>query len=70
MQKHNRIDNVPQFRYEFRMKNNRNKKMVSYALAPDLLKRLDDWLDRQELPPSKTAVVEAALKAWLDSRDD
>jgi len=48
----------------------RNKKMVSYALDPELLKRLDEWLSRQEFPPSKTAVVEAALKAWLDNRDD
>jgi|GEM_PF-2099057 len=47
----------------------RLKKMVSYALDPDLLKRLDDWISRQEVPPSKTAVIEAALKSWLDDRE-
>ena len=47
----------------------RNKKMVSYALDPDLLARLDAWLAKQEFPPSKTAVVEAALKMFLDARD-
>ena len=47
----------------------RLKKMVSYALDPALLQRLDDWLARQEVAPSKTAVIEAALKAWLDERE-
>ena len=47
----------------------RNKKMVSYALDPELLKRLEDWLAKQDVPPSKTAVVEAALRAFLDKRD-
>ncbi len=47
----------------------RLKKMVSYALDPALLQRLDEWLARQEVAPSKTAVIEAALKAWLDDRE-
>ena len=47
----------------------RLKKMVSYALDPELLQRLDDWLARQDVAPSKTAVIEAALRAWLDERD-
>jgi len=46
----------------------RNKKMVSYALDPELLGRLDAWLKTQEFPPSKTAVVEAALRQFLDDR--
>jgi len=47
----------------------RLKKMVSYALAPDLLDRLDAWLASQSPPPSKTACVEAALREWLDRRE-
>lgn len=47
----------------------RLKKMVSFALDPALLKRLDDWLALQEAAPSKTAVIEAALRAWLDERE-
>lgn len=48
----------------------RLKKMVSFALDPDLLKRLDAWRERQDPPPSKTAVVEAAIRAWLDARPE
>lgn len=47
----------------------RIKKMVSFALDPDLLKRLEDWLSSQDAAPSKTAVIEAALRAWLDARE-
>ncbi len=47
----------------------RIKKMVSFALAPDLLKRLDAWLASQELPPSKTSVVEMALREFLEKRE-
>ena len=48
----------------------RHKKMTTLALDPELLRRLDAWLKAQELPTTKTAVVEAALRAWLDARDD
>lgn len=35
----------------------------------DLLDRLDRWLARQEVRPSKTAAVEAALRSFLDERE-
>ena len=47
----------------------RKKKMVSYALDPELLKRLEEWLETQEFPPSKTAVMEVALRKFLEERD-
>ena len=47
----------------------RIKKMVSLALDPDLLRRLDAWAAKQEFPPTKTAVLEAALREFLDKRD-
>lgn len=47
----------------------RLKKMVTYALDPALLGRLDTWLAAQDPPPSKTAVIEAALRAWLDVKE-
>lgn len=47
----------------------RKKKMVSFALDPEILAELDAWLAKQEFPPSKTAVVEAALKAFLEARN-
>ena len=48
----------------------RFKKMTSFALDPALLKRLSDWLSRQEFPPTKTAVHEAALREFLDRREE
>ena len=47
----------------------RLKKMTSLALEPALLARLDKWLEQQEFPPTKTAVVEAALREFLDRRE-
>lgn len=47
----------------------RNKKMVSYALDPELLEKLDQWIAAQAVPPSKTAVIEAALKQFIDGGD-
>jgi hypothetical protein len=48
---------------------NRSKKMVSFALDPVLLERLEQWLATQEFPPSKTAVIEASVSMFLDSRE-
>lgn len=47
----------------------RKKQMVSLALDPELIKRLEAWLASQEFPPSKTAVIEASLRAFLDARE-
>lgn len=47
----------------------RIKRPLNLALEPELLDRLDAWIARQEFPPTKTAVFEAALRAWLDARE-
>jgi Arc/MetJ-type ribon-helix-helix transcriptional regulator len=47
----------------------RLKKMTSLALDADLLKRMDAWIGKQEFPPTKTAVLETALREFLDKRD-
>lgn len=47
----------------------RLKKPVSLALDPELLERLEAWIARQELPPSKTVVWEAALREFLEKRE-
>lgn len=44
----------------------RLKKMVSFALDRDLIDQLDAWLEKQEIRPSKTAVVEAAIRQFLE----
>lgn len=48
----------------------RKKKMVTLTLDPVLVERLERWMAGQEFPPAKNAVVEAALKEWLEGRDD
>lgn len=48
----------------------RRKKMVSFALDPEILRQLDDWIAAQPVPPSKTAVLEAALKKFISGNDD
>ncbi len=47
----------------------RLKKMVSLALDPDLLDRLERFLDRQDPKIAKTAVFETALRRFLDDAD-
>ena len=46
----------------------RRKRMVSFALDPELIARLEAWLAKQELSTTKTAVIEAALREWLHKR--
>lgn len=46
----------------------RLKKPLHLAIDPELLQRLKDWIERQEVQPSMTAVLEAALREWLDAR--
>lgn len=48
----------------------RKKKMVTLTLDPELVERLKAWLERQEFAPPQNAVIEAAIKAWLDDRED
>ena len=43
--------------------------MVSLALDPVLLDCLDKWRQKQDLVPSKTAVLEAALREFLERRE-
>jgi predicted transcriptional regulator len=47
----------------------RLKKMTSLALDTELLARLEKWIAAQDVPPSKTAVHEAALREFLDKRE-
>ena len=47
----------------------RKKQMVSFALDPELILRLEAWLAVQEFPPTKTAVIESALRAFLTERE-
>jgi len=39
--------------------------MVSFALDPELLAQIEAWIAKQPVPPSKTALIEAALRQFL-----
>lgn len=43
--------------------------MITLTIDPGLMVRLEKWLGEQEFPPAKNAVVEAALREWLDRRE-
>jgi hypothetical protein len=47
----------------------RNKEALNLYIDPAILARLEAWLARQELPTTKTAVVELALREFLDKRE-
>jgi hypothetical protein len=47
----------------------RAKKVIGLALDPKLLERLEKWRQSQDVPPTKTAVHEAALQEFLDRRE-
>lgn len=46
----------------------RHKKPLHLALDPKLIEELRAWIDAQDARPSMTAVLEAALREWLDAR--
>ncbi len=48
----------------------RIKKTVGLALDPDLLDQIETWRRAQDVPPSKTAVLEAALACLRASSRD
>lgn len=47
----------------------RLKKMTSLALDPKLIDRLSAWIEKQDVPVSKTAVFETALREFLEKRE-
>jgi hypothetical protein len=47
----------------------RTKKIIGLALDPKLLERLDKWRRSQDVPPTKTAVHETALREFLEKRE-
>lgn len=47
----------------------RNKKMVTMTLSPEVVERLDRFIEAQTFKPKKNEVVEAALTEFLDKMD-
>lgn len=47
----------------------RTKKIIGLALDPRLLERLEKWRKAQDVPPTKTAVHETALREFLEKRE-
>lgn len=50
------------------MKMARKKTPIGLALDPIILAKVDDWIKAQEAPWTKTAIVEIALKEFLEKR--
>lgn len=47
----------------------RVNKPVNTTLPPDLLSELDAWIAAQPVPPSRSAVIVAALRQFLARQD-
>tara|TARA_R110000868_G_scaffold315954_1_gene576799 strand:+ start:135 stop:302 length:168 start_codon:yes stop_codon:yes gene_type:complete len=47
----------------------RKKRLVSFALDPELIRRLESWQASQDFAPTKTAVIEHALRQFLDAKE-
>lgn len=65
----NNRDTVSKRRHHTQNRPQKNGIRSSLALDRELLKRLDKWIAGQDVPPSKTAVHEAALREFLDKRE-
>ncbi|MEO1720940.1 MAG: ribbon-helix-helix domain-containing protein [Pseudomonadota bacterium] len=47
----------------------RHRKPVNVTLPPELLERLQTWMDAQAAPWNRAAAIEQALKEWLDRQE-
>lgn len=47
----------------------RTKTPLNIYIDAELMARLDKWLSAQTVPPSRTALVEAALRDFLDKKE-
>lgn len=45
---------------------NRDRKPVNLTLDPEVVKKLDAWIEQQPIRAGRSAVVEAAIKEFLD----
>lgn len=43
--------------------------MMTFTLDPDVVERMKAWIGRQEPQPRQNAVVETALKRFLDEAE-
>ena len=51
------------------MRANRQKQPVTWTLDPEIIERLKAWISRQEIRHPQNAVVEQALKRFLDEAE-
>lgn len=48
----------------------RKKIPTNLALDPEILAKVEKWMEKQELPVTKTWVLETALREFLASRSN
>ena len=39
---------------------------IDIRVQPELIERIDDWLDRQTVPPSRSAAIVAMINWFLE----
>jgi metal-responsive CopG/Arc/MetJ family transcriptional regulator len=47
----------------------RDRKPINLTLDPEVVRRLDAWIEKQPIKTARSAVVEAAVQAFLDQRE-
>ncbi|MBT56196.1 MAG: hypothetical protein CMF72_22695 [Mameliella sp.] len=59
------VDLAQEQGYGYCMDMARTNKPVNTTIPPDLLASLDEWISTQPVPPTRSAVIVAALKDFL-----
>lgn len=47
----------------------RDRKPINLTLDPEVVRRLDAWIEQQPIRAGRSAVVESAIKAFLDDQE-
>lgn len=47
----------------------RDRKPINLTLDPEVVRKLDAWIEAQTVRVGRSAVVEAAIKEFLESQD-
>lgn len=47
----------------------RDRKPINLTLDPEVVRRLDAWIEQQPIRAGRSAVVESAIKAFLDGQE-
>lgn len=43
---------------------------IDIRVEPELLARIDDWLDQQRIPPTRSAAIVRMIEEFLEREED